>query len=327
MESTQIKERRGSDAVFLELMAVTGNALLKLLDVPPDEAKRYIFRSVVLKDKRLEPDVEGFPIMEGDDGRVFLEFQGYKDQFIRHRLLAKIFQGCAVEKYTGRVFGAIIYTDNKYRKAALSVDVFSQTKSCRFAGCIREITLTDFTETQLYKIDPKLVVLAPFTLSGTMKKTDLFAKSKQWKNQVKQIFSEYEQQNALNIIGLLVLDRFRKLTYQEVIAMLGFDLRDTLAGQQMWELARKEGHQEGCQIGRHEGRHEGRQEGRQEGAIEEAYELVLEVLSEKFGIVPSDIIDKIKAITHRETFKILMKQIMRCDDLDQFKAILATVKD
>ena len=35
-------------------------------------------------------DIEGFPILEGEDGRVFLEFQGYKDQFIRHRLLAKI---------------------------------------------------------------------------------------------------------------------------------------------------------------------------------------------------------------------------------------------
>ena len=104
----------------------------------------------------------------------------------------------------------------------------------------------------------------------------------------------------------MVAYRFRDV-YALVIAMLGIDLRDTLAGQQMWELAH--------------------QEGRQEGAIEEVYEMVLEVLSEKFGVISGDIIDRIKAITHRETLKTLLKQIRRCDDLEQFKEILAEVKD
>jgi hypothetical protein len=57
-------------------MEIGGPAVLKLLGIAPDEAEKYRFRAVVLKEKRIEPDVEGFPLLEARDGRIFIEFQG-----------------------------------------------------------------------------------------------------------------------------------------------------------------------------------------------------------------------------------------------------------
>ncbi len=72
-----------------------------------------------------------------------------------------------------------------------------------------------------------------------------------------------QQQEALDILGLFVLNRFRQLQYEEVIAMLNFDLMDCVAGQQVYDM----GHQKGLQ----------------KGLIESIQEDVLEVLNERFG--------------------------------------------
>jgi hypothetical protein len=38
----------------------------------------------------LKPDIEGFPLLKSEKGRIFIEFQGYNDPFIRHRLMAQV---------------------------------------------------------------------------------------------------------------------------------------------------------------------------------------------------------------------------------------------
>ncbi|MCP4022762.1 MAG: hypothetical protein GY729_13035 [Desulfobacteraceae bacterium] len=59
------KKMRGTDEPFLRLMGIGGPAILKLLGIAPLEAEKYIFRSVVLKKKRMEPDTEAIPLPEG----------------------------------------------------------------------------------------------------------------------------------------------------------------------------------------------------------------------------------------------------------------------
>jgi hypothetical protein len=77
--------------------------------------------------------------------------------------------------------------------------------------------------------------------------------------------------------------------------MLNFDLMDTVAGQQVYE----------------------------KGLIEEAREMVLEALKEKFGIVPNDMIQQVHAISLREHLKELLRQAIRCPDLESFKEMLS----
>jgi len=299
-QKTSKTTTRGTDEAFLKLMKVSGNSLLKLFGVPAAEAEKYHFQAVVLKDKTLHPDIEGFPILESTQGRVFLEFQGYPDAFIRHRLMAEVFLGCMSENYTGFVMAGIAYTDKKYQDIAEPLNAFhpfAEEKDCRFTGCFKEIVLSKYTETELEAIDPKLIILAPFTLPDKTDKATLLAKGREWQKSVGKRFPTDKQWEALNILGLLILNRFRHITYEEVIAMLNFDLMDSVAGKQLYEM--------------------GQQDIRQKW-LENTRETVLKVLYTRFGLIPDEITGKIRAVNHLDVLNNLLEEALRCFDLQNF---------
>jgi len=94
-----------------------------------------------------------------------------------------VFLGCAGENYKGSVMAGIVYTDKKYQKAAEPLNAFNgltPKEACHLKGCFREVVLTDYTEEKLEAIDPKLIVLALFTLTDKTDKTTLLAKGREW---------------------------------------------------------------------------------------------------------------------------------------------------
>jgi len=299
-QSTPQKPTRGTDEIFLKLMTLSGSSILKLLGVPPKQADQYEFRAVTLKEKEIRPDVEGISMWTNKAGPVFLEFQGYSDPFIRYRLMASIFLGCAQKKYDSSVIAGIIYTDAKYKKAALSLSTVAKAADCEINHCFfKEIVLSEYTEQKLLNADPKLIVLAPFTLDSKTGKKQLVNKAQQWKTEVTQNFPIKEQQDALDILGLFVLNRFRDIKYEEVIAMLNFDLMDTVAGKQVYDM------------------------GLQKGVINDAQEMVIEVLDARFGMVPNEVVETIQTISERDVLKNLHRQATLCPDNIHFKEILS----
>jgi len=300
------KTERGTDEAFLQLMKVSGNSLLKLFGFTADKAEQYYFQAVVLKEKELKPDIEGFPMLASEEGRVFMEFQGYWDPYICHRLMAEVFMACASEQYPGDVIACIIYTDKTYQNAALPLNEFVDMKNCHLGGCIREIVLTDYTEKELETVDPKLVVLAPFTLPNQIDKTTLLTKGREWSSSIKEVFPERLQKDALNVLGLLILNRFRQLSYEEVITMLKFDLMSTLAGKQIYDMGHQKGHDEAHEEG-----------------LRDAQEMLIGILMARFDVVPSEVIDKIRVIKQREVLKNLPIQALQCPDMTSFKKKLS----
>ena len=73
--------------------------------------------------------------------------------------------------------------------------------------------------------DPRLVVLAPFTVPREQGKKSLISKGRVWKEEVGRVYPAHSVPDALNVMGLFILNRFRGMTREEVIAMLNFDLR------------------------------------------------------------------------------------------------------
>ena len=295
------KTTRGTDETFLKLMTLSGSSVLKLLGVPAAKAEKYHFRAVTLKEKRLEPDVEGIPMLKSEKGPIFIEFQSYWDPFIRYRLVASVLQGCTQQQYKDQVIAGIVYTEKAYKTAALSLSKLMGSEACQ--DWFKEIVLTDYTESQLLSTDPKLIVLAPFTLPTKTDKVSVLEKGREWGYKIKQAFPSQQQQEAYDILGLFALNRFRQLQYKEVIAMLNFDLMDSVAGQQVYDM----GHQKGLE----------------KGWLETLQEDVLEVLDERFGIVPSDMIEQVRAISLREHLKQLLRQAIRCPDIESFKEMLS----
>ncbi len=87
--------------------------------------------------------------------------------------------------------------------------------------------------------------------------------------------------------------------------MLDFDLRDTVAGQEIFE--------------------EGIQEGIQEGIITEARASVIEALTERFVAIPPGIRESVYSVGDHEMLKTLLRHAIRGSHLEDFNKALSKV--
>jgi predicted transposase YdaD len=247
-EKTVIEHKtgqRGTDEAFVKLMALSGDALLKLLGMDAQTAATYHFRATVLKEKRLSPDIEGWSLTSGDQPRVLLEFQGYEDPFIRYRLTAKVCMSCAQDSYNGSVLAGIIYTSEAHRKAALSLTPFEKRSGCRFDDCFVEVVLSDFSEKQLREIDPRLLILAPLTMKADIDPETLKSKGRAWQEEINDSFPEKSRHEAIEIMGLLAVAHFRSFNVKEIIHMLNLDPNPDGVFTRIYNDGRQEGEQKG----------------------------------------------------------------------------------
>jgi len=83
--------------------------------------------------------------------------------------------------------------------------------------------------------------------------------------------------------------------------MLNFDLMDTLAGRQVYDM----GHDKGVQK-----------------LINAEQKMIIEALKEQFGAVSTEVSDRIHALDQQEELKELFRQALRCPDLNSFKEML-----
>ena len=280
------KLSRGTDETFLQLMQLSGAGLLKLAGFSSEIAESYEFRAVEFKEKQLQrPDVEGIPVLETSHTRVTLEFQGYTDKYIRYRSLNNMLQICLKSRDDKPVIGIIIYTEKGYQTAALALEQLIPTLA-REHKVIHEIVLTDYTETELLAADPRLIVLAPFTVPPTLDKTVLRQKVIQWCAQIHECYpATAELCEALNIIGLLLLNRFRDLTHQEIINMLNLDLMQSRAGREIFQMGQIEGEQKGLL------------KGEQQGLIKGERLVITRLLEKRFGKLPTPLQTRLEQAT------------------------------
>jgi len=274
------KQLRGTDETFLQLMQLSGAGLLKLAGFPTEIANSYEFRAVEFKEKQLQrPDVEGIPILETLNTRVTLEFQGYADKYIRYRSLNNMLKICLTSRDAKPVIGLIVYTEKSYQTAAWTLDKLISNAT---ANLIQELVLTDYSEVELIVADPRLIVLAPFTVSTKLDKATLKQKVAQWCEQINESYPVIaELSDALNIMGLLLLNRFRDLSHQEIIDMLNLDLMQSRAGRDIYQIGMIEGKQVGLV--------EGEQKGKQAGLVEGERLVVTRLLEKRFGKLPESL--------------------------------------
>ncbi|ETR71523.1 MAG: hypothetical protein OMM_08068 [Candidatus Magnetoglobus multicellularis str. Araruama] len=71
---------------------------------------------------------------------------------------------CAHDNDKGSLKVVIIYTEQKFKDAALSINAFNKPVDEIFDDQIKEIVLENYSLEDLLVIDPKLIVLAPFTV-------------------------------------------------------------------------------------------------------------------------------------------------------------------
>ena len=283
MANNLSQQSRGTDETFLQLMQLSGAGLLKLAGFSSEIAASYEFRAVEFKEKNLQrPDVEGIPLLETLNTRVTLEFQGYADKYIRYRSLNNMLQICLKSRDNKPVVGIIVYTEKRYQTAALALAQLI-TSLAQKNQIIQEIVLTDYSEAELLAADPRLIVLAPFTVSLKLDKSVLKQKVAQWCHQLDEFYPATEElKEALNIMGLLLLSRFRNLSREEIINMLNLDLMQSRAGREIYQIGKMEGQQAGLI----EGEQKGLLKGKQAGLIEGERLMIARLLEKRFGQLP-----------------------------------------
>ena len=223
---------------------------------------------------------------------------------------------CAQDKDKGKVLAVIIYTEQKYKDAALSIHAFDKPADQVFDHQIKELVLTNYTLEQLLEIDPKLIVLAPFTVPTDIPSSTLTAYGRQWKKTIQTVYDMTHLSDAINVMSLFILNRFRNITREGIKAMLDFDILDTVAGRQVYD--------EGLEKGREEGREEGLEKGIEKG-LDNMQEMLALNLRSRFGDASSDIINTVYAIKDFDYLKALFSASLSYDNYDHFKKNLATV--
>ncbi|MBF0526799.1 MAG: DUF2887 domain-containing protein, partial [Deltaproteobacteria bacterium] len=176
---------RGSDEAFYQLFQVAGKAILKLVGVTA--AEQYQFHAETLKTKKVSPDMVAIP-ESGAGDTVIMEFQGYHDPLIRYRMLTAVALYCGQDKEMPPVLPAIIFTERSFADSALPLDIADTSGQYRVNARFKEIVLEDYTEDQLLAIDPRLVVLAPYTFPTNMDKAELDRRARGWGDLVRKLY-------------------------------------------------------------------------------------------------------------------------------------------
>jgi len=76
--------------------------------------------------------IVGFPVLENNKEKVFIEFQAYEYPFIKYNLASKVLMTYAQDNDNGKVSAVIIYTEQKYMDAALSIHAFGKLAEAQF---------------------------------------------------------------------------------------------------------------------------------------------------------------------------------------------------
>lgn len=87
-----------------------------------------------------------------------------------------------------------------------------------------------------------------------------------------------------------------------------------------YELIKQEGYQLGIQQGIQQGVQQGIQEGVHQGQLTTSREYLIEILIERFNIVPQHIFDVINKIENLSTLKILRKNALRTSSVEMFES-------
>lgn len=236
-DSDEDKTSRGTDHAFYQLMQLCGSGILKLLGFPAKKAACYHFDAITLKKTEIAPDMQAMPYFGSDAERVYIEFQAYTNKYIFYRLVAAALLACKLTDYAEQVTIAVIFTEARYQRAAYPLDKAFPHSQIN----IIQIVLSDYNRETLVTIDPRLEILSPFTQTKHLDKQALQQEITHWAQQVKAVYPDAEQHTALNILGLFLLNRFRNLSYEEVLKMMQFNLLETRAGRDMFDMGKEEG--------------------------------------------------------------------------------------
>jgi predicted transposase/invertase (TIGR01784 family) len=246
------------DSIFYQLFRQSPTLLFDLISQPPEDADRYVFESIEVKEIAFRMD--GVFLPPAPTGIVyFAEAQFQKDEMFYERMISEI----SIYTYRNRDRfsdwrAVVIYPSRSVEQSRLEM-----VREVLNSGRIQRIYLDELGEIEGLPIGLGLMVLT--TIEGD-----------EATSQARSLIERSQGNRAIiDLISTIIVYKFSNLSRDEVDAMLGIELEQTRVYQEAKEEGKAEGKAEGETIG------EAR--GRVEGKAEEGRSLVIRQLTRKLG--------------------------------------------
>lgn len=298
-------------------------SLLRLLKV--DDYNAYQARSLTLKQIEHRPDIV-FEHLPGKDKVVWLEFQGYGDEFLYYRMLTGMMLYCQEQNFTGELLPIAVFLEDSHQLTARKIDIhFQQCKRLFFQP--ETLTLKTTQLNQLEELaDIHLIPLYPLC---DIDPDQIQQKAPIWAEKIKQStqLRVSDKKNVLSLLGGFIAHRLKGLNLNEINRILGdFKMEDTQVGKDIFNLGIEKGEEQGFEKGIKKGVKKGMEKGMEKGLElgkqAKAHQVLINLLSYKFGALPDDIASQIQTISDETTLDKLAIQTLDINNLNQFKELL-----
>jgi predicted transposase/invertase (TIGR01784 family) len=246
------------DSIFYKLFQQAPTAIFELLKNPPENAEKYRFDSVAVKEPRFEIDGVFLPPENEEPGVVyFCEVQFQYDPTLYERIFAETslyFYRNSVKFSDWQVI--VIYPSRNIEQ-----DKIFPHRSFLNGEQVHRIHLDELGKIEELPIWVALMVL---TIVQEDKAPETARNLLQRSNEQPSLLSN---RAIIEMITTIMVYKFEKLSPREVESMLGITLQQTRVYREIKE----------------EGREEGLEQGLEQGKIGEAVNLVMRLLTKKFG--------------------------------------------
>ncbi len=256
------------DTIFYQLFRQSPTLLFDLISQPPEDAERYIFDSVEVKETAFR--IDGVFLPPDRAGNIFfVEVQFQADELLYERMLSEI----SIYTYRHRDSfsdwrAVAIYPSRSVEQSNLNIAI-----EMLASGRITPIYLDELGTGTEVPIGLSLMVLT--TLEGDEAKAEA----------QRLVGQAQGSRDIISLLSTIIVYKFSNLSRDEVDAMLGIELQQTRVYQ--------EAKAEGESIGEVRGEARGLERGR----TEEGRALVLRLLARKLGKIEAEIQVRVGGLT------------------------------
>lgn len=274
------------DSIFYKLFRQSPSLLFELVPNPPDNAGRYRFDSVAVKEPKFEIDGVLLPPENTLAPVFFIEVQFQEDKKLYERIFAEtaLYFYRNFEKFSDWQV-IVIYPSQSIEQKRLYPH-----RSLLNGNQVHRIFLNELGNIRELPLWVALMVLT------TVNEAEAPEEARYLIERTEQVVSADETRAIIEMVTTIISYKFKELTTREVEAMLDITFEETRVYREIKAEAEQKGHQEGRQ--------------------EEAANLILRMLTKRFGPLASDVQGAVTALSI-ENLEELSEALLDFDSLSE----------
>ena len=220
------------DSIFYRLFQQYPALLFELLANPPEDASKYRFDSVAVKEPRFEIDGVFLPPENNNSGTVyFCEVQFQKDDKLYERVFAELFLYFYRNRHKFSNWEAVIIYPNRNTEQNETTPYNALLNSEQ----VHRIYLDELGDIRQLPLEIAVMLLT------TVDKEQAPVEARHLLRRTQREVAQPSTQAIIELITTIVMYKFEQLSQKEVEEMLGITLKETRVYREIKEEGRQEG--------------------------------------------------------------------------------------